>query len=231
MDAAVARSTRDGPSRGGDVVTLTGFIGRLLTACSSSRGAAGARGVGGTSRARRPLPAAHASEAGTLVAAAGVALLALGIFDFFRRGHGLPMNAFPPRLFVRAGIYRWLRNPIYIGFGLMVAGVALARGSAAGLWVVAPVTALAMLALVWGYERHDLLARFGPSSMDPPLLSLPRPGLLQPSGPERAAVYVWVLVPWVVAFYAVQALGPAPDAFSLSLPFERDWPVVPWTER
>lgn len=49
-------------------------------------------------------------------------------------------------------------------------------------------------------------------------------------GPERAAVYVWVLVPWVVAFYAVQALGPAPDAFALALPFERNWPVVPWTE-
>lgn len=177
-----------------------------------------------------PLPPVHAPEGGTLVAAAGVGLLALGILDLIRRGHGLPMNAFPPRLFVRTGVYRWLRNPIYIGFGLMVAGVALARGSAAGLWVVAPVTALAMLALVWGYERHDLLARFGPSSMDPPLLSLPRPGSHPPLGPERAAVYVWVLVPWVVAFYAVQALGPAPDAFALALPFERNWPVVPWTE-
>lgn len=176
-----------------------------------------------------PLPAAHAPEGGALVAAGGVALLALGILDLIRRGQGLPMNAFPPRLFVRTGIYRWLRNPIYIGFGLLVAGVALARGSAAGLWLVTPVTALAMLAVVWGYERHDLLARFGPSAMDPPLLSLPRAGLRPPTGSERIAVYVWVLVPWVVAWYAVRALGLAPDAFSTALPFERAWPVAPWT--
>jgi protein-S-isoprenylcysteine O-methyltransferase Ste14 len=220
-----------GHSRGGDVVTLTGFIGRLLygvffvvvVPLALTAWAARLAPV-------VPLPAPHHPAGGAMVAAVGLALLALGILDLIRRGHGLPMNAFPPRLFVRAGGYRWLRNPIYIGFGLIVAGAALARGSAAGLWVVAPVTALAMLALVWGYERHDLLARFGPSAMDPPLLSLPRPGSQAPTAAERAALYVWVLVPWLVAFYALQALGPAPDAFSTALPFERAWPVMPWTE-
>lgn len=213
------------------MVTLTGFIGRLLYGVLFVVVVP----VALTAWAARlatvvPLPAPHAPAAGWVVAATGLALLALGILDLIRRGHGLPMNAFPPRLFVRAGVYRWLRNPIYIGFGLVVAGAALARGSASGLWVVAPVTALAMLALVWGYERHDLLARFGPSAMDPPLLSLPRPGSQAPTAAERAAVYVWVLVPWLVSFYALQALGPAPDAFSTALPFELAWPVVPWTE-
>ena len=51
-----------------------------------------------------------------------------------------------------------------------------------------------------------------------------------PSAAERAGVYVWVLVPWLIAYNSVQALGPAPDAFSLALPFERAWPVVQWTE-
>lgn len=172
---------------------------------------------------RAPVP-------GALVAALGLMLLTLGVADLIRRGQGLPMNAFPPRLFVRAGIYRWLRNPIYIGFGLLVAGVALAVGSAAGLFIVAPITSLAMLALVWGYERHDLLARFGPSAMDPPLLSLPRDvdGPITPG--ERAAVYVWVLIPWLTTYYGVQALGRPPDAFSTALPFERTWPVLQWTE-
>lgn len=177
-----------------------------------------------------PLPVPRAPGWGALVAALGGALLAAGIADLIRRGQGLPMNAFPPRLFVRTGIYRWLRNPIYVGFGLLTGGVALAAGSPAGLWVVTPVTALGMLALVWGYERHDLTARFGPSAMDPPLLSLPRQVHGPPSAAQRAAVYVWVMLPWLVAFYSLQALGRAPDAFSVALPFERAWPVIQWTE-
>ena len=177
-----------------------------------------------------PLPAVHAPAAGAAVAACGLVLLAFGIADLIRRGRGLPMNAFPPPLFVRAGVFRWLRNPIYIGFGLVVAGVSVTAGSAAGLWVVAPITALSMLALVWGYERHDLLARFGPSAVDPPLLSLPRDVNAPPTLPQRLAVYVWVLLPWLLAFYGVQALGRAPDVFTTVLPFERGWPVMQWTE-
>ncbi|MFN7977778.1 MAG: prolipoprotein diacylglyceryl transferase family protein [Vicinamibacterales bacterium] len=177
-----------------------------------------------------PLDAVHTSAGGTAIGATGLGLLALGIADLIRRGRGLPMNAFPPPLFVRAGVFRWLRNPIYIGFGLLVTGVALGVGSAAGLWVVAPVTALSMMALVWGYERHDLVARFGPSALDPPLLSLPRGGEAPPTPSARAAVYVWVLLPWLVVYELVQALGRAPDAFGLALPLERTWPVVQWTE-
>lgn len=177
-----------------------------------------------------PLRVQAAPALGVAAAALGLVLLALGIADLIRRGRGLPMNAFPPRLFVRAGVYRWIRNPIYVGFGLSVAGVALARRSAAGLWVVAPITVLGMLALVWGYERHDLVARFGPSALDPPLLSLPRDVDGPPTPSQRAAVYVWVLLPWLAAFYGVQALGRAPDVFTTVLPVERGWPVLQWTE-
>lgn len=213
------------------MVTLGGFIGRLLygglfvvvVPLSLAAWALALEPV-------VPLPTPHAPRAGVLVAVAGLALLALGIVDLIRRGRGLPMNAFPPTVFVRSGIYRWLRNPIYVGFGLLMAGVSLATGSAAGLWVVTPVTALAMLALVWGYERHDLLARFGPACLAAPLLSLPAAVTRSPTVSERAAVYVWVMVPWLIAYFSVQALGRAPDAFSLALPFERTWPVVQWTE-
>lgn len=177
-----------------------------------------------------PLDAPRASGPGAAVALAGLVLLMLGIGDLVRRGQGLPMNAFPPRLFVRTGVYRFLRNPIYIGFGLLVFGLSLAAESAAGVWVVSPVTALGMLALVWGYERHDLVARFGPACLVPPLLSLPRDTNGPPTAGQRAAVYVWVLGPWLVVYELVQALGPAPDALSLALPFEQEWPVMQWTE-
>lgn len=213
------------------MVTLPGFIGRLLYgALFVVVVPLGLAAWAAKLAPVVPLDAPRASGPGAAVALAGLVLLMLGIGDLVRRGQGLPMNAFPPRLFVRTGVYRFLRNPIYIGFGLLVFGLSLAAESAAGVWVVSPVTALGMLALVWGYERHDLVARFGPACLAPPLLSLPRDTNGPPTAGQRAAVYVWVLGPWLVVYELVQALGPAPDALSLALPFEREWPVMQWTE-
>lgn len=73
------------------------------------------------------------------------------------------------------------------------------------------------------------LSRSSPVNADGRALAA-RAGLRPPTGSERTAVYVWVLVPWVVALYVARALGPAPDAFSTAPPFERAWPVAPWTE-
>lgn len=177
-----------------------------------------------------PLPAVRSPVAGAAAAAAGLVLLAAGTWQLIAWGGGLPMNPFPPPRLVRSGLYRWIRSPIYIGFGLVCAGTAIAFGSAPGLWLVTPVVWLAAAALVHGYERHDLARRFGPDALRPPQLSLPRGDGQPPTIAHRVAVYLWVLLPWLVAYYAVQALGPAPDAFSLALPFERRWPVVQWTE-
>lgn len=177
-----------------------------------------------------PLDPLYSLPAGLALILAGSILLLLGGSGLIRHGRGLPMNAFPPPVHVRQGVYRWLRNPMYLGFALVVLGVALLTGSPSGLWLVTPMTGLAALALVWGYERHDLVARFGPSALDPPLLSLARDRDGPPTGTERIATYLWVLLPWLVAYASVQALGRASDAFGTSLPFEAAWPVWQWTE-
>ena len=135
----------------------------------------------------------------------------------------------PPPHLVRTRIYRWVRDPIYIGFVLACAGVSIAAGSPAGLWIVTPVTALACAALVYGYERHDLRRRFGKDALQPPVLSIP-PDDDNAIPQHRAAVFLWVLIPWVVIFYAVQALGRQADAFGTMLPFESGWTVLQWTE-
>jgi len=177
-----------------------------------------------------PLAAVHSLPAGVALTALGALLLLAGGTAIVRHGRGLPMNAYPPPRHVQQGPYRWIRNPMYLGFGMLVAGVAIATGSASGLWLVAPVTALASAALVLGYERHDLRNRFGEAAVAPPLLSLPRGDLDPPTWHHRAAVYAWVLLPWLLTYFAVQALGQPPDAFSTMLPTEREWPVWQWTE-
>lgn len=177
-----------------------------------------------------PLAPVHWPAAGLAVGLGGFALLAAGMIQIVVRGGGLPMNAFPPARLVRSGVFRWIDNPIYAGFGLLVAGAALTTGSAAGLWLVTPVTALAMTALVLGYERHDLRRRFGNSALEPSRLALPRADDGRPGWNDRAAVFLRVLLPWLLIYFSVQALGRAPDVFVTTLPFERHWPVLPWTE-
>jgi protein-S-isoprenylcysteine O-methyltransferase Ste14 len=176
------------------------------------------------------LPAVGDPWVGGAVALAGALLLVAGIATLIRRGDGLPMNAFPPDRLVRDGVYRWVGHPIYLGFGLAVVGVALATRSPAGLWLVTPVTWLAMAALVVGYERLDLRRRFGEEAHSRPRFIWPKAGEGAPEPMERWATLFRVLLPWLLTWLAVQALGQPPDAFSTLLPGEESWPVIPWLE-
>lgn len=172
----------------------------------------------------------HSLPAGAGLMVVGVLLLAAGARALIARGGGLPMNAFPPPYFVRTGIYAWISNPMYIGFGLACTGASIAAGSAAGLWLVTPTACLAAAALVYGFERHDLRRRFGEQALAPPRLSLPRGNGRAPAPMQRVAFFVWIFIPWLVAYYSVQALGRPPGAFATALGFERGWLVLQWTE-
>jgi protein-S-isoprenylcysteine O-methyltransferase Ste14 len=87
-----------------------------------------------------PVAPVHLPAAGAAVGGAGVALVIAGIREIVIKGGGLPMNAFPPPRLVRSGVYRWVANPIYLGFVLLAAGWAVATGSGAGLWLVTPLS-------------------------------------------------------------------------------------------
>lgn len=176
------------------------------------------------------LPAVGNAWLGGALGAAGLGLLLAGVGTLIRRGRGLPMNAFPPEHLVREGVYRWVGHPIYLGFGLVVLGAALGARSPAGLWLVTPVIWLAMAALVVGYERIDLQRRFGSAARSRPRFLWPLPDDGAPEPMERWATLFRVLLPWLLTWLAVQALGRPPDAFSTLLPGEAHWPVFPWLE-
>ncbi len=125
-------------------------------------------------------------------AAAGAFLLLGGMWQLWRTGGGLPMNAFPPPRLVTTGLFRLLPHPIYTGFALLCVAAALAWRSSSGLYLVTPVVVLCEAALVLGYERPDLLARFGPNARRP--LAILRP--LAPLWPPLRAVAELVANSW-----------------------------------
>jgi protein-S-isoprenylcysteine O-methyltransferase Ste14 len=174
------------------------------------------------------LRAVSSVPAGALVAGAGALLVVAGMHALWTHGGGLPMNAFPPPRLVTRGVYAVTRHPIYVGFVLACAGVSMAGGSAAGLWVVTPLVALGAVALVYGYELADLRARFG--ALPAPALRVPQDDARAPTWGERLGAYALVLVPWAVLYEAVAFLGPPPDAIDGTLAVDRALGVVPGAE-
>lgn len=92
---------------------------------------------------------------------AGLTLMISAMVALKIKGGGLPMNGFPPPKFVTSGAYRITPHPIYTGFILSCAGISIAASSSAGLYLITPLTALGCLAIIRGYEKHDLEKRFG----------------------------------------------------------------------
>ena len=99
--------------------------------------------------------------AGLAVAAAGAALVTWCVLAFALVGKGTPAPFDPPRRLVVRGPYRFVRNPMYLGAALGLAGAALSYGSAA-LAGYTCAFLLAMHALVVAYEEPALRRTFGP---------------------------------------------------------------------
>ncbi len=98
--------------------------------------------------------------AGPLLICVGVALLAACIFEFARTGRGTLAPVDPPRVLVVRGLYRYVRNPMYLSVTLIVWGEILLTRSAAmfGYWIVWFVAANLF---VLGYEEPALRRQFG----------------------------------------------------------------------
>jgi protein-S-isoprenylcysteine O-methyltransferase Ste14 len=98
--------------------------------------------------------------AGLVVSSAGAVLALWCVATFAIVGRGTPAPFDPPRRLVMRGPYRVVRNPMYIGAGLALAGAALYYESGR----LAGYAALFLLAthcfVVW-YEEPTLRRTFG----------------------------------------------------------------------
>ena len=108
----------------------------------------------------RPAGIGLAQIAGVVVGASGAVLALWCIVTFTVIGRGTPAPFDPPRRLVVVGPYRLVRNPMYIGAGLALAGAALFYESWALLGYGA-VFALVMHLFVVVYEEPTLRATFG----------------------------------------------------------------------
>ena len=90
----------------------------------------------------------------------GLAVIFTCFADFIRRGHGTPAPYDPPRDLVIVGLYRYVRNPQYVGVVLVAMGEALFSGAAL-LFGYAALLAVAFHLLVRYYEEPTLRRVFG----------------------------------------------------------------------
>ena len=97
---------------------------------------------------------------GLIIGIIGLFIMGWGMLALAVYVKGLPMNAYPPVHYVKKGPYRIFEHPIYWGFGFFVIGMAIYFNSPSGLWLIAPITIVGMMALVWGYERQSLRELF-----------------------------------------------------------------------
>jgi protein-S-isoprenylcysteine O-methyltransferase Ste14 len=103
---------------------------------------------------------ARTAWAGSVLMAVGTVLLLWCVRDFFVSGKGTIAPWDPPKRLVAVGLYRFVRNPMYIAVLLLVAGWALAFGSGPmGLYLL--ILAVGFHLRVLFGEEPWLRVRFG----------------------------------------------------------------------
>lgn len=95
---------------------------------------------------------------------AGIALIAAAL-GIFRRHGTAPEPWRPSSAFVATGIYRWTRNPMYLGMALVHLGLAIGLESLGALALL-PVALVIVQIQVIAREERYLDARFGEAYRD-----------------------------------------------------------------
>ena len=97
---------------------------------------------------------------GAVLAAAGAAVLLTAFAQFAMQGRGTPAPSAPTEQLVVRGLYRYVRNPMYLAVLAVITGQALLLSRPVLLGYAAAVAA-AFIAFVYGYEQPTLTRRYG----------------------------------------------------------------------
>jgi len=102
----------------------------------------------------------------------GTGMLVWCFWDFAQKGRGTPAPIEPPKELVVSGLYRYVRNPMYVGVFLVLLGHFLWFGYWS-LLIYACVFLIPVHLFVTCYEEPNLKMRFGPA-YDKYLAEVPR---------------------------------------------------------
>ena len=97
---------------------------------------------------------------GALLLVAGAIVLVDAFVRFVVEGVGTPAPVAPTQRLVVGGLYRHVRNPMYLAVGATIVGQALLLGRPI-LLLYAAAFAVVVLAFVRGYEEPTLARQFG----------------------------------------------------------------------
>jgi len=99
---------------------------------------------------------------GVSLAVAGLAMVLDCFVRFVREGIGTPAPLAPTEFLVQGGLYRHVRNPMYVGVASVILGQALVLRSLplVGWWLV---FLAAVVGFAKGYQEPALRERFGAS--------------------------------------------------------------------
>jgi len=90
----------------------------------------------------------------------GFVMLVWCFWDFLQKGRGTPAPIDPPKELVVSGLYKYVRNPMYVGVLFVILGHFLWFGYWS-LLVYAALVFLAFSSFVIFYEEPNLKQRFG----------------------------------------------------------------------
>src|ERR671917_2044157 len=111
---------------------------------------------------REPVPYwAPMRVLGALLLVAGLIVLVQAFVRFVVEGFGTPAPVAAPERLVVGGVYRYVRNPMYVAILAAIVGQALLLGQL-GLLLYAAAIWLIAAAFVRLYEEPTLTRRFGP---------------------------------------------------------------------
>jgi len=97
---------------------------------------------------------------GAVLTAAGAAALLAAFAQFAIQGRGTPAPPAPTEQLVVRGLYRYVRNPMYLAVLAVITGQGLLLSRPVLLGYAAAVAA-AFIAFVYGYEQPTLTRRYG----------------------------------------------------------------------
>ena len=107
----------------------------------------------------------EANLLGLVLVLPGAAILLICAWDFGVTGRGTPAPIDPPKILVARGLYRYVRNPMYVGVALVLLGESILFASARVLGYALCVC-LAFHLFVLFYEEPGLRRKFGDSYVD-----------------------------------------------------------------